>query len=174
MLDKKLNPYDLRRWQGDSYKLLVSSIATGYDSGLRRRLIKYYAQNSNIRAKELVGTQKERLINWQLVMIIRALLVTLAIMITMTFAATWKNHLVSRAVLQPDLTEPEASMWEDETMSALKHDDLRLTTQDQLFEDDMPLEPTKAEEMVTNWTHGAEKHYLQWKSTLANFFTQGT
>lgn len=38
---------------------------------------------------------------------------------------------------------------------------LQLTTQDQLFEeDDMPLEPTGAEEMVTNWTHGAEKRCL--------------
>jgi hypothetical protein len=51
---------------------------------------------------------------------------------------------------------------------------LQLTTRDQLFEDDMPLEPTEAEEMVTNWTHGAEKRCLQWKSALANFFAQGT
>ncbi|KAG1785191.1 uncharacterized protein HD556DRAFT_1450943 [Suillus plorans] len=51
---------------------------------------------------------------------------------------------------------------------------LLLTTRDQLFEDDSPLETVDAEELNYDWTHGAEECCLRWKTALANFFDQGT
>ncbi|KAG2353216.1 hypothetical protein BDR07DRAFT_1496691 [Suillus spraguei] len=41
----------------------------------------------------------------------------------MSNTLTWMNYLVSRAMLQPHFTELEASMWEDQTMSVLLHED---------------------------------------------------
>ncbi|KAG1845816.1 hypothetical protein F4604DRAFT_1688588 [Suillus subluteus] len=51
---------------------------------------------------------------------------------------------------------------------------LLLTTRDQLFEDDTPLETIDAEELISDWSRGAEECCLRWKSALANFFGQGT
>lgn len=51
---------------------------------------------------------------------------------------------------------------------------LQLTTRDQLFEDDTLLESMDAEDVMSDWSHGAEECCLRWKSALANFFSKGT
>ncbi|KAG1817623.1 uncharacterized protein BJ212DRAFT_1299153 [Suillus subaureus] len=42
---------------------------------------------------------------------------------------------------------------------------LLLTMCDQLFEDDTPLETIDAEELMSDWSHGAEECCIRWKST---------
>ncbi|KAG1853973.1 hypothetical protein F4604DRAFT_1932943 [Suillus subluteus] len=51
---------------------------------------------------------------------------------------------------------------------------LLLTMRDQLFEDDTPLEPIDAEDIISGGPCGAEQCCLRWKSAFANFFAQGT
>lgn len=50
----------------------------------------------------------------------------------------------------------------------------QLNTQDQLFEDIMPLELDDAENTIYDWPCEAEERCLRWRIAFSNFFSQGT